>query len=150
MSDFRIESLKSDDVDDFLSLLKVFGRAFEDESTYQKKLPNQAYLRDFLAKTHHFVLVAKKESEILGGLVAYELEKFEQARNEIYIYDLAVAEEYRRKGIAKALIEKLKSLGRSRGAWVIYVQADLEDDPAIKLYQSLGTKESVLHFDFLL
>jgi aminoglycoside 3-N-acetyltransferase I len=30
---------------------------------------------------------------------------------------------------------------------VIYVQADLGDEPAIRLYQSLGVREDVLHFD---
>jgi aminoglycoside 3-N-acetyltransferase I len=35
----------------------------------------------------------------------------------------------------------------SRGAWVIYVQADYGDDPAIALYSKLGTREDVMHFD---
>jgi aminoglycoside 3-N-acetyltransferase I len=30
---------------------------------------------------------------------------------------------------------------------VIYVQADHGDAPAISLYESLGTREDVLHFD---
>jgi aminoglycoside 3-N-acetyltransferase I len=30
---------------------------------------------------------------------------------------------------------------------VIFVQADIGDDPAIKLYESLGTREDVHHFD---
>jgi aminoglycoside 3-N-acetyltransferase I len=35
----------------------------------------------------------------------------------------------------------------ARGAYVIYVQADLQDLPAIELYTRLGTREDVLHFD---
>ena len=31
---------------------------------------------------------------------------------------------------------------------MIYVQADRGDMPAIRLYESLGTKEDVHHFDF--
>jgi aminoglycoside 3-N-acetyltransferase I len=38
----------------------------------------------------------------VGGLIAYELEKFERARSELYIYDLAVAEDHRRRGVATA------------------------------------------------
>ena len=34
-----------------------------------------------------------------------------------------------------------------RGASVIFVQADLGDDPAIELYTKLGIREDVLHFD---
>ena len=84
---------------------------------------------------------------VVGALAAYELQKFEQARSEIYIYDLAVLHTHRRRGIATALIRTLQDLAAARGAWVIFVQADHGDDPAIALYTQLGTREDVLHFD---
>ena len=74
------------------------------------------------------------------------LQKFEQERSEIYIYDLAVLEEYRRRGIATGLINKLREIARDIGAYVIYVQADPPDEPAVKLYESLGTRSSVVIF----
>jgi aminoglycoside 3-N-acetyltransferase I len=91
--------------------------------------------------------VALAGAEAVGGLAAYELEKFEQERKEIYIYDLAVLESHRRKGIATRLINELKHIARERGAYVIFVQADQGDTPAIRLYESLGIKEDVHHFD---
>jgi aminoglycoside 3-N-acetyltransferase I len=42
---------------------------------------------------------------------------------------------------------RLREIAARRGAWVIYVQADYEDGPAIALYESLGVREEVLHFD---
>ena len=75
------------------------------------------------------------------------LEKFEQERSEIYIYDLAVAEVHRRRGIATALIGELQRIAAATGAWVIYVQADYGDEPAVALYEKLGTREEVMHFD---
>lgn len=92
-------------------------------------------------------LVEQKESEVIGGLVAYVLRKLEQERSEVYIYDLAVRSDSRRQGVATRLIESLKPIAKAEGAWVIFVQADQGDEPAIKLYESLGIKESVLHFD---
>jgi aminoglycoside 3-N-acetyltransferase I len=59
----------------------------------------------------------------------------------------AVAEPHRRTGIATALIGRLRGIAAERGAWVIYVQADYGDDPAIALYEKLGVREEVLHFD---
>ncbi len=91
--------------------------------------------------------MALAADQVVGGLVAYELDKFERARREVYIYDLAVAEEHRRQGVATALIEHLRAIAAARGAWVIYVQADHGDDPAIALYEKLGVREDVLHFD---
>ena len=84
---------------------------------------------------------------LVGGLAAYMLPKFEQARSEFYIYDLAVDERYRRQGVATALIGELQRLAARRGIYVIFVQADHGDDPAIALYTKLGVREDVLHFD---
>jgi aminoglycoside 3-N-acetyltransferase I len=73
--------------------------------------------------------------------------KLEQTRSEIYIYDLAVAKEHRRKGTATALIGQLRHIARACGAWIVYVQADYGDEPAIALYSKLGKREDVMHFD---
>ena len=53
-------------------------------------------------------LVAERDGETVGGLVAYVLRKCERERAEVYIYDLAVVESARRQGVATALIEALK------------------------------------------
>lgn len=128
-------------------LLKVFGEAFEDLPTYQDAVPSDAYLAALLGKAHFIALAATTDDEVVGGLTAYVLDKFERDRREIYIYDLAVAVAHRRRGIATALIERLREIARMRHAYVIFVQADRGDAPAIALYESLGTRESVYHFD---
>jgi aminoglycoside 3-N-acetyltransferase I len=87
-----------------------------------------------------------QDDGVIGGLAAYVLKKFEQKRSEVYIYDLAVTEKHRRRGVATELIGQLKNIAKARGAYVIYVQADLGDEPAIALYTKLGIREDVLHF----
>ena len=144
---YSYKQLTPSDVKLLKELLKVFDDAFNEVDTYQKAVPSDAYLQTLLSKTHFIALVAMADDEVVGGIAAYELEKFEQDRREIYIYDLAVAEIHRRKGLATGLINELKRLAKERKAYVIYVQADVEDEPAIKLYESLGAKENVLHFD---
>ena len=131
----------------FKALLAVFGEAFGEPDTYGARVPSDAYLRDLLGMPHFFALAALAGDEVVGGLCAYELQKFEQERSEIYIYDLAVLEGHRRKGVATGLIRELQRIARERGAYIIFVQADPPDEPAIRLYTSLGTREDVLHFD---
>lgn len=135
------------DLTQLKELLKVFADAFEDHDHYQSAIPSDEYLNKLLAREDFIPLVAIAEGKVVGGLAAYVLQKFEQERSEIYIYDLAVLEEYRRQGIATGLINKLREIAREIGAYVIYVQADPPDEPAVKLYESLGTREDVLHFD---
>jgi aminoglycoside 3-N-acetyltransferase I len=142
-----LRRLEPSDIPLLRELNAMFGRAFADADTYGAAPPSDAYLESLLAKEHVVALAAMAGEEVVGGLVAYELDKFEQARREYYIYDLAVAEEHRRQGVATALIGNLREIAAQRGAWVIYVQADYGDSPAIALYEKLGAREDVMHFD---
>jgi ribosomal protein S18 acetylase RimI-like enzyme len=58
-----------------------------------------------------------------------------------------VAESHRRRGIASDLIAELQRIAAARDAWIIFVQADYGDEPAIALYTKLGAREDVMHFD---
>lgn len=129
------------------SLLDLFGREFRDVPTYSARQPDDAYLSDLLRSPDFMALAAFDGPDIVGGLAAYVLRKFEQARSEVYLYDLAVASGHRRRGVATALIGHLKRESLALGAYVIFVQADHGDDAAIALYTGLGVREDVLHFD---
>ena len=132
------------------ALLSFFGEAFGDPASYTSKRPSANYLRKLLGGDSFIALAAfDDDGKVRGALCAYELHKFEQERSEIYIYDLAVAATHRRQGIATALIRSLQEIAATRGAWVIFVQADTqpEDEAAIALYSKLGVREDVLHFD---
>jgi aminoglycoside 3-N-acetyltransferase I len=146
---FSVRQIASHELALMEALLTTFGDAFDDVDTYSAKRPSPTYLRRLLESDYFIALVALKGNAVVGGIAAYELIKFEQERSEIYIYDLAVAAAHRREGIATALIEELKKIAASRGAYVIFVQADIgvADAPAIALYTQLGTREEVLHFD---
>jgi aminoglycoside 3-N-acetyltransferase I len=142
-----LRRLGTGDVPLVRKLNALFGDAFAEPETYTAEPPTDSYLEGLLAKEHVVVLVALAAEEVIGGLVAYELDKFERARRELYIYDLAVNSEHRRRHVATTLIEHLREIAARRGAWVVYVQADHGDDPAIALYEKLGVREEVLHFD---
>lgn len=146
----EIVHLTENDVSLLHSLNAMFGEAFNDPESYTTKQPSSNYLKKLLATPTFLALVAVDSGKVVGGIAAYEFQKFEQQRSEIYIYDLAVLESHRRKGVATALIERLKAIGAKRGACVVFVQSDkgVEDQPAIALYTKLGTREDVFHFDF--
>ena len=144
---YSVRRLGAHDLDFARGLNAMFGTAFEEPDTYEADPPPGAYLAELLAKEHVIALVALSGGEVVGGLFAYELDKLERARREVYIYDLAVAEGHRRRGIATALIERCRDIAAGRGAWVIFVQADYEDAPAVALYEKMGRREEVLHFD---
>jgi aminoglycoside 3-N-acetyltransferase I len=125
---------------------QLFNEVFGEEA-YHGPPPSENHLRRILADDKFIALVADVGGQMVGALAGYELVKFEAERSEIYIYDLAVREEHRRRGVATTLIEALKPIAREKSAWMIYVQADPPDEPAVALYDKLGVREEVYHFD---
>ena len=145
--DYTVRRIGAGDLDSARRLNRLFAQVFEDPDSYASAPPGDSYLNELLARNDVIALAAESREELVGGLVAYVLPKLEQDRSEIYIYDLAVTEEHRRQGIATALIAEVQRIAGEIRAWVVYVQADQADHPAIALYDGLGTREEVLHFD---
>ena len=144
---FSIHRLAATDTALMDAMLTTFGEAFDEVETYGGCRPGAAYMERLLGSDHFIALAALSHDKVVGGLAAYVLPKFEQERREIHLYDLAVDAGYRRLGIATALIAELRKIAAAKGAYLIFVQADQGDDPAINLYTKLGAREDILHFD---
>lgn len=144
---FDLRVLSAGDIAPMRGMLRMFGTAFADVATYTANQPDDAYVAQLLSNRDFIAIAATFGHEVVGGLAAYVLTKFEQARSEVYIYDLAVDESFRRRGIATAMIREVQKEAKARGAYVVFVQADYADGPAVALYTKLGAREDVLHFD---
>ena len=123
-----VRLLGRDDMAPMRAMLAMFGEAFDDVPAYAGRPPGATWLQRLLGSDGFIALAAMKGEEVVGGIAAYVLPKFEQERSEIYIYDLAVAQAHRRQRLATAMIDELRRTASRRGAYVIYVQADLGDD----------------------
>ena len=146
---FGVVRLGTGDLRRFRRLNDLFGEVFDDRESYCRQPPDDAYAARLLAREDTILLAAEADGAMVGALAGYVLPKFEQARSEIYIYDLAVVSAWRRRGVATGLIDEVRRIARAVGAWVVYVLADTgeEDAAAIALYDRIGTREEVLHFD---
>ena len=147
---FAVRRLGPGDLAGFRAMNQLFGAVFEDPASYAARPPSDDYAWDFLQRNDSILLIAEAAGETVGALAGYVLPKFEQARSEVFIYDLAVDEAWRRRGVATALIEGTRRIAREVGAWTVFVQADTipEDEPARALYRKLASEEiTALHFD---
>ena len=106
----EIRALGANDVAAMRDMLCMFGEAFEDVRTYTDKQPDDDYLGQLLSGSAFIAVAAFSGGKVVGGIAAYVLPKFEQARSEVYIYDLAVQENSRRMGVATAMIAELRKL----------------------------------------
>ena len=138
------------DLAGFRAMNAVFAAGFDEPEYYAAAPPADSWAEGWLANADHIALLADIGRTPVGALAGYVLPKFEQARSEIYIYDLAVVAAARRQGVATSLIDHLRVIARDVGAWTIFVQADIipEDEPARALYRKLASEEiTALHFD---
>ncbi len=75
-----------------------------------------------------------------GRLVAYILGRIIPPEGEIY--RIAVAPEYRRRGIAYRLLDYAVKTERGRGLEVLFLEVRAKNTPAIALYEAYGFKRA--------
>ena len=96
--------------------MKTFGDGSEDRSTYTAARPDDAYIEARPADYSFIARFPLEDDVSVSGLAAQELKRFEQARREVYIHELAIASGHRRGGSATALIESARDLAATPGA----------------------------------
>jgi aminoglycoside 3-N-acetyltransferase I len=92
----------------------------------------------WLARPDCWAVAAFDGAEVVGGLSAHALPMTRSGRIEFFLYDLAVAAPYRRRGIGRALLQFLVEHGQVAGALDVFVLAEADDDDAIAFYQAIG------------
>lgn len=138
------------DLAGFRAMNALFSEVFGEPENYAARPPADDYAAGWLANPNNIAILAESDGNSIGALAGYVLPKFEQARCEVFIYDLAVLESHRRMGGATAMIREVRRIAREYGAWTVFVQADTipEDEPARALYRKLSHSEiTALHFD---
>jgi ribosomal protein S18 acetylase RimI-like enzyme len=129
--------------------------------------PRPEWAADFLATPgHHLFFSYEDEAEGAGaaeapdaaahshptGFVSGVETLHPDKGREMFLYELGVAEPYRRRGTARALIEALAALARDRGCYGMWVGVDRDNAPALAAYRSAGASEdgpcTVMTWDF--
>lgn len=143
----EIQKLTKRDTDSFSELIKVFKETFEWENF---SLPTNIHLQRLLKKKSFLVFTAKLDQNIIGGLTAHVLERYDLERPSAYIYDIAVLSKYQRKGIGKLLIETLNKYCEKKGFSEVFVQAETDDQQAVNFYRKTpNTSElQATHFTY--
>ncbi|MFD5518109.1 GNAT family N-acetyltransferase [Streptomyces sp. NPDC127066] len=109
------------------------------------------WARRFLeAQGHHLFLAY--EGEVPVGFVSGVETVHPDKGTEMFLYELAVAEPFRRRGTGRALVRELAALARERGCYGMWVGVDRGNDIALATYRSAGGEDdgscTVMTWDF--
>ena len=126
--------------------VEMIAPLFDAYRVFYERNPNLERSRQFLAErigvrdTVVFAAVEKKGDEdvALGFAIMYPSFNSILASSIWILNDLYVAESARRRGVARALIEKAKELAVVTGARQLSLETGAENEPSHALYESLG------------
>ena len=91
-----------------------------------------------LADRSSYFLVAEAGGEAAGFLTAYRLERADREANQMFVYEIGVAEARRRQGVGSALLREIQEIARGEGMFEAFVLTNRGNDAARKLYESTG------------
>ena len=94
----------------------------------------------FLADPGHHLLVAYEGAEPVGFVSGVETTHPDKG-TEMLLYELSVAEAFRRRGIGTALVRALADLARERGCYGMWVLTDDDNDAGRRTYTAAGAGE---------
>jgi ribosomal-protein-alanine N-acetyltransferase len=94
--------------------------------------------RRFLANDANELLIAYVDGDSAGFVSATELTHPDQARPELFLNELGVAEAHRGRGVGRALVEGLWAVARDRGCRGMWVLTEEDNVAANKVYAAAG------------
>jgi ribosomal-protein-alanine N-acetyltransferase len=100
-----------------------------------------AYMRAFLADDRHYFVIVYVGDEPVGYVFGYRLSRFDGKPPMVFVYEVAVVEEHRRRGIGRALIKEIKRLADKDGCRKMLVPTNRSNEAAMALYRSAGGEE---------
>ena len=118
----RIEKITSGHLDDvYIIETECFSHPWSKQSL-EEEMNNETSL----------FLVAKEENEVIGYI------GMSIVIDEGYIFNVAVRENYRNKGVATSLINELVTYGKKNNFSFITLEVRESNFPAISLYSKFG------------
>ena len=125
MSDFTVREARPEDIDAILRLWQSIDRHTE--------LPDRPeYLQTFHDFCPDLFLVAEAEGQIIGTIIGgWDGWRANIAR-------LATHPDFRRRGVAEALVREIEKRLRGKGARRIYALVDRRSPPAIPFWEAAG------------
>ncbi len=98
-------------------------------------------MNQVLGDKNCYYVLCSDDSRPVGYLSAFRFPSVETADFQVYLYDIAIDEQFRRKGLGSRMIEELKSHCRKDKVNYIWVGTSLENEAAQRTFEKTGARK---------
>ena len=105
---------------------------------YKDMVVKTENMKRFLENKGTYLVVAEDEEEPVGFLLAYVLPRIDRNSAKLFIYELEVAAEHRRKGIGTALINFVRKIVKEEKFMNAFVFTSYSNKEAVEFYKHTG------------
>jgi aminoglycoside 3-N-acetyltransferase I len=100
-------------------------------------LATDAFLR---GPGHHLLLAYDDDGRAVGMISGVEMTHPDKG-TEMFLYELGVADDARRRGVATALVGALAQVARERGCYGMWVGTEVDNTAALATYRRAGATD---------
>ncbi len=100
--------------------------------------PTRAWAARFLSSAGHHLLVARTEGSTPIGFVSGVETTHPDKGTELFLYELSVHPDHRKRGVGRALVEALAELARRNGCYGMWVGTEADNAAALATYRAAG------------
>lgn len=92
----------------------------------------------FLANPANYLIVAESAGRLAGFVLAYRLDRLDRTAAQLFVYEVGVAPQYRRRRVGTRLLQHIRQLVDQESLMEAFVMTDHNNDAAVRLYRSTG------------
>ena len=140
MTDLQVRAANAEDEEGIYSLARELATAVGDSPPAREAV--RARFEELLEETRARTLVAEGEDGIMGAVSFWIKPDLAHGDVVVEVPMLVVAEDHRRAGVGKLLVEEVRKQASNHDAGVIELIATSDNTAAREFYRSLGFVET--------
>jgi ribosomal protein S18 acetylase RimI-like enzyme len=145
---YKVREAKVEDAAEICGLARELAETVGDEPPTEEAV--RARLEELLDEPRARVLVAENEAGIVGGASFWIKPDLAHGDTVVEVPMLVVAEDHRRAGVGKLLMEEVRNIASDSGASQIELVATRANVSAREFYRALGFVETdVVSLEFV-
>ncbi len=96
----------------------------------------------YLENDSNYFLAYIKQDKIIAYALAYTLQRYDGNESMMYLHEIDVDIDHRRKGIGKMLLSEMKNICANMGFMKLFLITNKSNTSAVSLYESLDGETS--------